>query len=120
MVVLWDFVVEGGIRKGPGKEGRGSGRERRGGGFGRGGGCKGVGGGGVHWRFLCSLPKRFLCRLLVLEGGGRGKAGGGTKKGGKGEGALAPVNAGIVAGKPRKAQHQLKVRKGGKLEGKVF
>ena len=63
---------------------------------------------------------RFLCRLLVLGGGGRGKAGGGIEGGGEGEGALAPLNAGIVAGKPREAEHQLEVRKGGKLEGKIF
>ena len=56
----------------------------------------------------------------MLGGGGRGKASGGIEGGGEGEGALAPVNAGIVAGKPGEAQHQLKVRKGGKLEGKVF
>ena len=120
MVLLWDLNVEGGIKRGGGKEGRGSGLGRRGGGVGRGGGCKGVGGGGEEWRFLCRLHKRFLCRLLVLGGGERGKAGGGTKGGGEGEGALAQVNAGIVAGKPGEDQHQLKVRKGGKLEGKVF
>ena len=66
--------------------------------------------GGVgEWRFLCRLHRRFLCRLLVLGGGGRGKASDGIEGGGEGEGALALVNAGIVAGKPREAQHQLEV-----------
>ena len=120
MVLLWDLVVEGGIRRGGGKEGRGSGLERRGRGVRRGGGCKGVGGGGGEWRFLCRLHGRFLCRLLVLGGGGRGKASGGINRGGEGEGALAPPNARIVAGEPREAEHQLEVRKGCKLEGKVF
>ena len=55
-----------------------------------------------------------------LQGCGRGKAGGGTEGGGKGEVALALVSAGIVVGKPGEAQHQLKMDKGGKLEGKVL
>ena len=77
-------------------------------------------GGGGEWRLLCELHTRFLCKLLMLGEGGRGKTGGGTKGGGEGEGTLAPVNSGIVAGKPREGQHQLEVRKGGKLGGKVF
>ena len=67
------------------------------GGVERGGGCKGVGG-----------------------GDGRGKAGRGTEGGGEGEGALTPVDAGIVAGEPGEAQHQLEVCKRCKLEGKMF
>ena len=63
----------------------------------RGGGCKGVGG-----------------------EEGRGKTGGRTKGGGKGESTLTPVNARVVAGKPRETQHQLEMSKGGKLKGKVF
>ena len=65
---------------------------------------------------------------LVVEGGiwrrggeeGRGKPGGRTKGGGKGDSTLTPVNARVVAGKPRETQHQLEVSKGGKLKGKVF
>ena len=51
---------------------------------------------------------------------GRGKTGGRTKGGGKGEGTLTPVNARVVAGEPRETQHQLEVSKGGELKGKVF
>ena len=52
--------------------------ERRGEGDGRGGGCKGVGG-----------------------EEGRGKTGGRTEGGGKGESTVTPLNARVVAGKPR-------------------
>ena len=51
---------------------------------------------------------------------GRGQTGGRTEGGGKGESTLTPVNARVVAGKPRETQHQLEVSKGGKLKGKVF
>ena len=51
---------------------------------------------------------------------GRGEAGGRTKRGGKGEGTLTPVNTRVVAGKTRKTQHQLEVSERGKLKGKVF
>ena len=51
---------------------------------------------------------------------GRGEAGGRTKGGGKGEGTLTPVNTRVVAGKPRKTQHQLEVSERGKVKGKVF
>ena len=43
-----------------------------------------------------------------------------TKRGGKGEGTLTPVNTRVVAGKPRKTQHQLEVSERGKLKGKMF
>ena len=86
-------------------------------------------------RFLCLLrcklsgnPGWFLCVYPGDRGWGgerkgwlgRGEAGGGTEGGGKGEGTLTSVNTRVVAGKPRKIQHQLEVSERGKLKGKVF
>ena len=64
------------------------------------------------------------------EGGGEGRGGEGGWWGcdagrraegrGKGKGSTGPVNAGVVPGQPREAEHHLEVTQPGHLKGKVL
>ena len=48
------------------------------------------------------------------------KPGRGAKGGGEGKRALCTVDAGVVPGQPREAQHQLKMTQPGDLKGEVL
>ena len=94
---LWEqkgvWRGNGGGRKERGRERGSSENGRRRGGEGRGGE------GGGWWR--CDAGRR-------------------TKGRGKGKETTRPVNAGVVPGQPRKAEHHLEVTQPGHLKGKVL